>query len=585
MGSRHSGNNIVMVRVYGGVPEHPPDGYLTVNDNYAWVDLGFREFPGGDIRKLFLNAGGELVECKDPPTGSLIWSRWYLWPPKRSDERRRGEFAVGGGDTGLPLVRAYVEPQRIFSTDEHQRMVQDITQALDGATWETRETIPGVHIRKIPGQETIAQTIANLREELRDAMSIGRHPAFELAPIRPGEKSLIGASDLTYTTDLPENHIVGWWATYRLRMLQNVTAEIAAQLTRQSRELHRIDPSLAEERAKTVGESVGELQRLLDVIDALRRRVAPLARPESPDFRLIGPAVTRDPRRRRLLDALRRSAEVSTIEVTALLSRFRERIFAELFEVWGAAALVSVIQSLNWTMNESPRIRWIDTWSPERIVWSFSRGDERLDLIYEPHAERQHLGPQEITGPLLNRIQRAAASMDPAGESRFLAIDSDASPDYALVFHSDKGTAFTIGDASATDFEYAQKNRNNGKEWKLLIEKIHKLAEKYSRSLGWWSKNKVFTCSTPASFVLVPGEEAVWLAEPAISNEIDKRNVLLLGGLPQNPGNGDPIPRERLDRIIDTLRAHATDGSHRLPVVPGLHCDSPNESSKLIPAQ
>lgn len=583
MGSRHSGNDIVMVRVYGGMPERPPDGYLTVNDNYAWVDLGFRKFPGGDIQKLFLNAGGELVECKDPPADSLIWSRWYLWPPKRSDERRRGEFSIGGGDTGLPLVRAYVEPQRIFSTDEHQRMVQDITRMLDGATWETRQTIPGVHVRKTSGQETIAQTLANLREELRDAMSIGRHPAFELAPIRPGEKGLIGAPDLTYTTDLPENHIVGWWATYRLRILQRVAAEIKAQLTRQSRELSRIDPLLAEERAKTVGESVGELQRLLDVVDDLRRRVVPLTRPESPDFRLIGPAVTRDPRRRRLLDALRRSVDVSTIEVTALLSRFRERIFAELFEVWGAVALVSAIQSLDWTMNEAPRIRWIDTWSPERIVWSFSRGDERLDFIYEPHAERRNLAPQSTTGPYLDRTQRAAALMDRNREARFIALTAYASPDYALVFHSRYGVAFTIGDAVASDFEYGKTDPKKG--WGTVTDKMRKIANDYARSLRWWTRDTVTTCSTPAAFVLVPGDEARWLAEPAITSELDLHNVLLLGGLPRAPQHGSPIHRQHVERIIDTLRAHARDGSHRLPVMPGLHHDSTNETKEVIGAQ
>ncbi len=570
MASRHSGNDIVMVRVYGSAPEPRSDAHVAVKDNYAWVDLGFLQQPDKDvIRRLESEAGGKLTKCEDPPIDNLTWSRWYLWPPKRADERRRGEFKIGGMDSGLPVVRAYVEPQRIFSAEEHERMVQDIIRALNGATWETRQTMPGVYVRKNPGQETIVQTIQNTREELRDAMNVRRQPAFELTPVRPGEKGLTGAPHLTYTTDLPENHIVAWWATYRLRLLQNATAEIASQLARQTLELSRIDPLLAEERAETVAESVTQMHAMLRVIGDLRCKLVMLGRPESPDLRLIGPAMTRDPRRRRLLGALRRTVDVSTIEATALLSRFRERIFAELFEVWGAAALVSIIQSLNWNLNQTPRIRWIDTWSPERIVWSFSRDDEQLDLIYEPHAERRHLAPQKTTGPLLNRIQRAATLMDPSGESRFLALDAEASPDYALVFHSPEGIAFTIGDASATDFEYAKKNPDNGKEWNLFLQKIRKVAERYSRSLSWWSKNKVTTCSTPAAFVLVPGDEAVWIAEHAIFNEIEKHEVLLLGGLPMDPGHGDPIHRGPVERIIDTLRAHAKDRSRQVPVVPG----------------
>jgi len=569
MASHRSGNDIVMVRVHGSAPKPRSDSHVAVNDNYAWVDLGFLRQPDRDlIRQLALDAGGELTKCEEPPTNNLTWSRWYLWPRKRADERRRGEFKIGGNDTGLPVVKAYVEPQRIFSAEEHERMVQDIIRALDSATWETRQSMPGVYVRKNSGEESIAQAIQNTHEELRYAMSIRRQPAFELAPVRPGERGLMGAPHLSYTTDLQENHIVGWWATYRLRMLQNALAEIARQIGRQAIELSRIDPLLAEERARTVADSVTTLDDMLRVIQDLQRKLVLLGRPESPDLRLIGPAMTRDPRRRRLLDALRRTVDISTIDVAARLSRFRERIFAELFEIWGAAALVAVIQSLNWKMNEAPRIRWIDTWSPERIVWSFSQDDERLDLIYEPHAERRRLGPQKTAGPLLSRMQRAAAQMDPLGEPRFLAVDAEASPDYALVFHARDGVAFTIGDASATDFEYAKRNPDNGKEWDLLLQKVRKVAEKYSRSLGWWSKDKVVTCSTPALFVLVPGDEVVWIGEQAISNEIEKHDVLLIGGLPRDPIQGDPIYRQHIERIIDTLRADAQSGNRQLPVVP-----------------
>jgi hypothetical protein len=568
MASRHSGNDIVMVRVPGGTPEPRSNAALIVGDDAPWVELGFRAQLPQDLRiRLERDADGRLFRSSEQPDSTLNWMCWQLWDPEKAGKRRRGEFVIGGGNTGITQVRAYVEPERIFSAAEHQHMVDDIVQSLEGATWETGHGIAGVHVRKTSGNESVPQTIVNTRHELRDAQSIMRHPAVELAPARPGEKGLVGAPHLVYTTELPENHLVGWWATHRLRSLQSATIEIRAQLARQSSERAQINASLAKTREKDLSESVSKMETMLSELEELRRKLAFFARPELPNLRLVGPALTRDARRRRLLDALRRTVEFSTIEMSILLSRFRERTFDALFEVWGAVALVHVIQSMNWNMNEAPRLRWIDTWSPERITWSFTRGDERLDFIYEPHAERRQLAPQSAVGPFLDRMQRAAAAMDLSGEPRFIAVNAVASPDYALILHSRDGIAFTIGDAIATDFKYAKTEAKKG--WAPVIDKMRKIANDYSRSVAWWSHNNLVTCSTPAAFVLVPGDDLRWLAESAITSELDTQNVVLVGAVPRVSQDDEPIYPGHIERIVDTLRAHAKDGSHLVPGMPG----------------
>lgn len=569
MDSHPSGNDIIMVRAPGGVVEARQETALLVHDVAPWIDIGFRERVMPPlIRTLTQQAGGDLIPLQDWPTAHLKWYRWKFWDEKEAQARRRGEFVMGGGGTGISTVRVYVEPGRIFSATEHQRMVEDIGRALQDATWETRAAMPGVRVRTSVGVESIPRLAKAVEEELSAAASIVQRPAVELAPTRPGEKGMVGSPRLHYTTELPENHLVGWWAAHRVRALRGAQTAIGAQVDRLSAEQVNLDASLAPERARHVATAIAEGRGWLAIIERLRRKVAPFVRQEAPNLRAVGPAVTRDPRRRRLLDALRSTMETSTIEVTSRLSRYRERPVSHLFETWGAVAIVDALLSLEWRVDGAPRVRWLDERSPDRIAWTFSRGEDRIDLIYEPHAERRALGPQSTNGPYLHQLQRAAVPRDRSPEPGLFAIVASASPDYAIVLRSGRGLAFTVGDALSSDFDYA-KSQQGLAGWKSVREKLTKVAKDYARGLGWWSQDYVTACSALSAFVLVPGDGRRWLAEQPVAEIVNERGVLLLGGLPREPALGESIPRQHVERIVETLRAHAIDGSHRMPHLPG----------------
>lgn len=569
MASHRSGSDIVKVCIAGSAPEPRAEAALRVSDDMAWVDLGFVKQPSRDLQDRLLRAGsgGKLIPSPEQHDAELVWVRWELW--SKPDERRRGEFLLGGGDTEVPALRVYVEPGRIFSPEQHQQMVDDITGALLDATWETERSTPGVRVERVAGEQAIAELIERVRQELHDAASVMRAPATELVPARPGERGLLGAQHLTYTMELPENHVVGWWAAHRSRELHRAEIEAQSQLDRRRVELSRISPSVASARWRDVSEGMKEGERVLETVQELRRLVSRWARAEPPRLWMIGPAVTRDPRRRRLLEVLRSSVEASTIAASLLLSRFRERTFAELFEIWGAVAIVQAVRSLGWRPVDAPRVRWIASWSPERIVWSFLREEgERLNIVYEPHAEARPLAPRPPRGPLLERLQRAVASMDPQTEPRLISAKSIASPDYALVLHAGDRVAFAVGDAIASDFKWLKRSGKSD-PWEQVRIKLTKLSTEYAPNIAWWSPGAITTCSAPASFVLVPGDGERWLAEKSLADEADLRNVLLLGALPRGLQEGEHIDSARVEGIIETLRAHARDGSHQMPLTPG----------------
>ena len=565
MGTPRSGNDIEMVRIDGALPEPTGASTLVVIDTSPWVELGFRSTLSNDLReRLASMSGGRLYQVKDQPAPHLRWYRWELWGEKNVDHRRRGEFSIGGGDTGISEVRVYVEPGLMLSPHEHQAMVDDIARVLGDAMWETRQSTLGVRIEKVTGRESIAQLLVSVRVELRAAASIGRQLAVELSATRPGERGMVGAPQLTYTTNLPENHLVGWWAAHRSRALRSAEEEILLQLRARERDAARLHGDLASSRLKDLREGIDEARRWLDEVQSLQRKVATYVRHELPNWRALGPAITRDPRRKQLVDAMRNVVDLSTIEVSLKLSRLRERTFSELFELWGAVHLADQVQSLGFRLVESPRVRWLDRWSPERITWRLANGDDQVDLVFEPHAERRKLAPQPRAGPYLHRLQRAhATSTDPVPTGLF-AIGTAGSPDYLIMLRTKAGMAFAIGDATAIDFDHAK----SFNKWGSLQDKLKKLAIDYGGGIGWWSPPGIILCSTCCSFVLVPGLEDRWLSEDPVAKEVDAKNVLLLGGLPASPAPGGAAIMDRIRGIIDTLRSHAADGSHRIPHAP-----------------
>ena len=555
-----SGSDIIVLelRRSDGRTFGPTDDLIEVEDDAPWLELRLSARLGTAAQhRLESDSGGVLEFRGDPDDRSNNWYRWSFWKPIDADARRRGVFQLGGGAHVIRELRAYVQAIKIFTPQEHQAMVDAIIEAMYGATWDEQPNRPGVAIRRTIRRESIAELLDNTRDELRLAESVQRSPLTEFIVRRPGTPGLPGSPRLSITNDLPENHVVGWWAAHRNRELRRAQDEARAELERRRRTRDEASQRITEHRLDKIRSSISTAERSLAEIATLQRRVANLVRPEPPAWPLIGPAITRDSRRRRLLEALRGQVETPQLQISAFVSRFRERPTSKLFELWGAIALVQTLVAEGWKLDQRRAVRWLDSFSPERMQWELSLGTDKLIMLFEPHVEQPMFAEQPPSGLRMSRLQRAAAN---TRETDCLFCGgSEPSPDYALILRTANGVAFALGDAQCSDLKYLQEHGNASS----MEAKIKKVANRYAHQIAWRSYDRIVSCSVPASFVIVPGETDDWLAVAKISEACDDSDVLLLGARPRS-GASLPIDQHSVARIVATLFDHAAGGANRV---------------------
>jgi hypothetical protein len=540
----------------------PSENEYELGEDGPWLDLGFDTQLSRDrILELKRSSGGDLYATKE--SGLTVWYRWTLF---EANNRRRGAFSIGGGQTSW-TVRAYVDAVHGFDALEYQHMASTIAARLPGFTWDVERLGSGVRADRRVGHGAIAELIERVQQELRDAEAIARFPIQELTLATPHQR-VFGSHRVCATDALPENHMLGWWAAHRSRDLQRARREIDQELI--ARRSTRAAQSAITSRARldAMDREISSAEAHSRELQSLEQRVMPRIRFEAPRWSSVGPGMTRDPRRRRLLEALRSSVDVAEIIEGPIRSTFQEKPLSSLFELWGAIAVVETAQALGWVCIGEPRVRKLLPWSLERATWTLVRSDETLDVVFEPHVEQVPLRPQPPEGPHRLRVQRANV---PPGPARLVSVGAEPSPDYALILKSSSGVAFAIGDAIASDLQFLRENPSKNR----VNEKLSKVADRYAREILWSESDRYVRCSVPASFVLVPGMVEDWHATASIGECLERVDVMLLAGRPR-PDGGIPIARERLACILDTLRAHIVDRSQLVPKEPGMRAGGIN---------
>lgn len=318
-------------------------------------------------------------------------------------------------------------------------------------------------------------------------------------------------------------------------------------------------------REEHVLKELEEVEGLIAETERWLRLVAAhvVANDEIPE--VVGLGVTRDPRRSILLRALRDRVDVASA-ASDRMSIVRERPTSALFEIWGCIALVHALEKLGWTVITPPKLdsRHLGAISLQRSTWLLQHGAERMSVIYEPHVDQPKVAG-EGTGVRRHRLQRAL----PLPETNELfCVGKVPSPDYALILSTPNGHAFAVGDACASDLNYLISSTKQN-ELDNLRAKIQKIAYDYGHFIGMRTPVGLLRCSTSASFLLVPGESSRWRLLTAIADAVDHHGIGLIAACPRDARDGDPIARDELGAVVDTLRAHARDHSHWLPVTPG----------------
>ena len=539
---------------------------VSTTDESPWVDLGFAQMPNSDLIKkskewLQRTDNGRLDRNSPGPDAIHVWYRWTLF--KDVAARRRGTFLLDGPAirAGLPRVQVYVEMAKVFSSAEHQRMVEEVFGAVGGGVWDVISA-PGVHVRRRQGVGEVTTLLRDLEREWSAAASIARSPASELAPARPGQRGLPGVPGVARTVDLPENRLLSWWAARRHRHLVHAAGAARAEYQRRAQILRGAGPA----RMEFARADVDQAQGVVAAIELWLRRVRIHFVPGDRIPEVVGLGVTRDPRRRALLAALRGEVDVAQVASTNLLSAVRERPTSALFEIWGAVALVRVLESLGWNVSRAPVVDggYFGPSSLQRSTWQLTYRDEVLTVVFEPHVSQPavHL---DAGGPRRHRLQRIAPGSD---LEDFVCVGKVPSPDYVLMLQTPDGAAFSVGDACASDLSYLQASTNQA-DLENLRTKVAKIAYDYSQFIGLRTPAGVVRCSASASFLLVPGSRIGWRSFAPMADVLDHHGVGLLAASPIDPAIGSPIDRDDVAALIETLRAHSQDQSHWMPLMPG----------------
>ena len=559
---------VLSVRIEGHEPRPYEARELVVEDDKPWIDIKYAASVRKSVLERACPPGGSIEVFNEPELGGEYF-RWTFFADKSVHLRRRGRLELGGKQSGLAPVAVIVSMGRIFSPAQYGRMLESIRQLLRDAVWD-RVPGPGVWISRENTDRASLENalLAEVRDELAAAAAIRRNPLSELAPVPPGSLGLPWAPHLCLEERLPENEVVDSWANIRAAELLRTIDAAKARLERTRTVLNTRAGSADDPRVAFLMRQISEMETsqavLADALVAVRRFAT--RRNSTPTA--ITPAMTRDPRRRRLLAAFRPRGEIPQLSVALMLSTMLERTTPEIFELWGAIAIVSALELLGWRMLSRPVAFGGDESLPDRLVWSLGCDAETIELIFEPHAFRPAIAEVSDGGARRSLLQRAVEGRADDAPHGLVCSGPNPSPDYALLYRGRSGRAFCVGDAQCSDLAFLARPGTAERLWPK--DKIKKVAEDYGRHLAWWTPGELTACSAVASFVLLPGDETRWLNGTPLEEEVRKHDVIVLGALPREPVEGSPVSLELLGQIVETLRCHAVDRSNRIPLRPGL---------------
>lgn len=466
-----------------------------------------------------------------PGDSSLQWWKWFpLNERSISEARRFGLYTLRVKAPCRAEVRCYLWPARLMSRDEFVSMTEDIVRELrvrelsDHASTVVRQYV-GVNRRE--RAEVAEEVLLLLPGEIRAAGALCRVPYVEPEPERPGDSNQRTSSEFGDLQDLPENRLLATWMSVRYRQL--MTAKELLEEAIEDLKGRAVD---AQDNVKQKQEIEGRI----DVLLSLLRRVELFQKQMmwlrlqvksnfAPGVLSLSPAMQRDPRLACLLGAVSSRGAEWPIIAEGPLSRRPPMKAPNLFELWVAVRVVSMLRRLGWQGCVS---RVIGTalkglrGGVEYCCWLMKRED--FELSVEFGAQPQKLDFEQIPPPGERSVSAWTWAASRTGAPKGWVRQKSSTPDYLLKLTCGTRVAIAIGDASLTDPE-----RQTG-------EKIKKV-DNYRSEVAWHDgAGKITWCAPMGVFVVFPkvGEFA-WDALIRSHASVDCQVITL------SPGGEDPV--------------------------------------------
>ncbi len=500
-----------------------PELYFAATSNRIALERG------GDGERKQL--APEVITSAGLPAEGLTWFSWKPLGGEIAEQRRFGTFAARLRGAPEARLECYLWPASLFDRAQLVRILAEIEAELGCAVvWDAANLRSRAHaeaIRSAGGQRDLL--IQDVDQELGCAQGLVLLPYREL-----------GVLSRSHTTDvlddLPEHRLMSAWCRKRVADLLQHESALMATLREVEARLSSCGPKRAAEVRRERDDCSQRLSELRTVQTRVWSLFAHVRHLQSEVA--VTPAVQRDFRLRRLLQAFQSKLSERPIMDQSSYSALPMLKAPDIFEVWGAVRMVRALRELGWT-GDAPHVTGPPTHgfagSITHAVWTLSREGERLRFEFQPTSIQVNLG--DAPGLHERTISRWTWAAEQIEERDTLLSGKERSPDYLLIWSSGDCCAFAIGDASLANPEFSDGTKK--------IEKVGR----YQAELRWKSgDDRLLSCQEPNAFVVFPGPRTRWTG--AAEQEASKEHRLIC----PVPEPDDEVARLEVARLVDGLR-------------------------------